>query len=159
NQAAHVSLTTEYVLVYAKNLLSAKSGEVARSSLANSRFSNPDHDNLGDWKQGDLTGKDRNKTSDYAVQSPFTGEFHNPGDRHWASKRGQIKSWLEEWGIEYEDADIGDGRGIALALKGWAKSPSQKERKTIIALAKARATTRLDAGGWPMLYWGIDGLQ
>ncbi|MGH9424552.1 MAG: DNA methyltransferase, partial [Thermoanaerobaculia bacterium] len=132
NQSTHVSLTTEYILVYAKSASVAKSGEVERSALADARFGNPDKDVLGEWKQGDLTGKDRNKSSDYKMQSPFTGVFHDPGNRHWANKRAQMKSWLEEWGVEYENLDFKDGRGIALALKGWGHSTTKAQRDTLI---------------------------
>lgn len=159
NQSTHVSITTEYVLVYAKSAITAKSGEVERSALADARFGNPDNDILGPWKQGDLTGKGRNKSSDYAIQSPFTGEFHHPGERHWANKRTQMKDWLEEWGIEYESIDIGDDRGLALAVKSWTKAKTENERKQSIKAAAAKAAKRLGLGNWPKLYWGVDGQQ
>lgn len=159
NQAAHVSITTEYILVYAKNLERAKTGDVGRSSLADARFSNPDNDPLDDWKQGDLTGKGSSKLSDYAIQSPFTGEFHNPGARHWANKRAQIKAWSEDWNVSYEDHDIGDGRGKALALQGWSKASTKKQREKIVESARKKAELRLAQGAWPVLYWGHDGQQ
>ena len=159
NQSTHVSITTEYVLVYAKSAAMARSGEVERSALANARFDNPDKDELGDWKQGDLTGKGRSKTGDYAMQSPFTGIFHTPGNRHWANKRGQMKAWLEEWGVGYEDFDLKDGRGSALALKGWSKAKTKDEKATLIKVACGKATRRLKQLNWPPLYWGMDGEQ
>jgi adenine-specific DNA-methyltransferase len=159
NQAAHVSLTTEYILVYAKSAVVAQSGEVERSALANSRFGNPDNDELGEWKQGDLTGKDRNKTSDYKIQSPFTGIFHDPGNRHWANKRAQMKAWVEEWGVEYEDFKAEDPRGVALALKGWSNAKTQAQKEAVIKAASAKANERLKQGNWPYLYWGQDGQQ
>ena len=118
NQSTHVSLTTEYILVYAKSAAVARTGDVERSARADARFGNPDNDELGDWKQGDLTGKDRSQTSDYRIQSPFTGVFHDPGHRHWANKRTKMKALLEEWGVNYEDFRAKDPRGVALALKG-----------------------------------------
>jgi len=158
NQATHISITTEYILVYAKSTDRAKTGDVARSHLADARFSNPDGDPLSDWKQGDLTGKGSSKLANYAVQSPFTGAFHSPEARHWANKRAQIKAWAEQWGVTYEDADIGDGRGKALALQGWAKATEGK-RARILTAAKKAALARLKAGAWPILYWGQDGMQ
>lgn len=159
NQATHVSITTEYVLVYAKSAEAAKTGETNRSALAESRFHNKDNDVLGDWKRGDLTGKGRSKAADYAVQSPFTGEFYHPGDRHWANKRAQMKIWLEEWDVEYEDFDLKDGRGLALALKGWGQASTKAKREDLLAKARRRATKRWEAGNWPHLYWGLDGQQ
>ena len=159
NQSTHVSLTTEYILVYAKSASVAQSGEVERSALADARFGNPDKDELGDWKQGDLTGKDRNKTSDYGIQSPFTGEFHYPGNRHWANKRAQMKAWVEEWGVAYEDADHKDERGVALTLKGWNNAKTKAQQEAVIKAASAKAAKRLKQGNWPYLYWGMDGQQ
>lgn len=159
NDASHVSATTEYVLVYAKNRDAAQTGSVDRSKKADARFDNHDKDQLGDWKQGDLTARERSKNNDYSIQSPFTGDFHNPGNRHWSNRRSQMKIWLEQWGVEYEDCDIGDNRGNALALKGWSKSPSDKERSKIVKAARSVAEKRLKQGSWPLLYWGMDGMQ
>lgn len=158
NQSSKLSLTTEYVLVYAKSAELAKTGLVERSALADARFGNIDNDALSDWKQGDLTGKGASKLANYAIQSPFTGEFHNPGERHWANKRTAMKKWLEEWGVDYEDLDIGDGRGKALALRGWATS-TDSQRQKLLAKSKVTSSKRLEQGGWPYLYWGVDGQQ
>lgn len=158
NQASKLSVTTEYVLVYAKSAQIAKTGLVERSALADARFANIDNDPLSDWKQGDLTGKGASKNANYAIQSPFTGEFHNPGERHWAVKRAVMKKWLEEWGVEYEDLDIGDGRGKALALKGWGASKASQRQKLLTKTCEV-ATKRLVKGAWPLLYWGVDGRQ
>ncbi|WP_047784074.1 site-specific DNA-methyltransferase [Variovorax paradoxus] len=160
NQAQHITITTEYVLVYAKAAERATTGHVERSKLANARFSNADNDPLSDWRVGgDPTGKGASPGANYAIQSPFTGEFHDPKERHWANKRAQVKKWVEEWGVEYEDCDIGDDRGKALALKGWSQAKTERARKIILAAAKKAAQARLDKGAWPMLYWGIDGQQ
>lgn len=158
NQSSKLSLTTEYVLVYAKSADVAKTGLIERSTLADARFGNIDNDTLSDWKQGDLTGKGSSKLADYAIQSPFTGEFHDPGERHWANKRVKMKKWLEEWGVDYEDLDIGDGRGKTLAIKGWGAA-NKRQKEKLLKLSKEIAAKRLARGNWPYLYWGIDGQQ
>ncbi|MCS3521839.1 site-specific DNA-methyltransferase [Bradyrhizobium elkanii] len=158
-QSKNVSVTTEYVLVYCRDIALARTQDIERSSLSNARFGNHDNDELGEWKQDSLTGKGRSKASDYAVQSPFTGEFHDPGNRHWANKRSQMKEWLEEWGVEYEDFDLGDDRGRALALKGWSKCRDKQGRDKLLRKAREIAEKRLAQGNWPILYWGLDGQQ
>jgi adenine-specific DNA-methyltransferase len=158
-QSKNVSITTEYVLVYANDLTVVKTGEVERSALSNARWQNIDGDELGDWKQDNLTGKGRSRGSDYQIQSPFTGEFHPPGNRHWANNRAQMKEWLEAWGITYESLDIGDSRGLALCLEGWSKAKTEKDKARVIQHANAVAQKRLRAGNWPLLYWGLDGHQ
>ncbi len=159
NQAQHITVTTEYVLVYAKSSERAKTGTVERSALADARFGNIDDDPFSEWKQGDLTGKGASAGANYAIQSPFTGMFHHPGERHWANKRQQVKTWAEEWGVQYEDFDLGDKRGKALALKGWGAASSEAKKKTLLASAKKAAEARLKEGAWPVLYWGTDGMQ
>ncbi|WP_257461154.1 site-specific DNA-methyltransferase [Archangium lipolyticum] len=159
NDASHVSATTEYVLVYAKDKNAAKTEELERSKKSNARFSNPDNDEKGEWKQDNLTARSGGPTNRYALQSPFTGEFHTSEHRFWAYKRARLKEWLEAWGPAYEDFDLGDDRGKALVLKGWGNAGTDKEREAIIAAARKKAEARLKAGNWPFLYWGHDGLQ
>ena len=155
NDAGHVSTITEYVLVYAKDKDLSKTGQLARGAKSNVRFHNQDNDVLGPWKQDNLTARSGSEKNRYSLQSPFTGEFHHSENRFWAYKREKMKAWLEEWGSEYEDADIGDGRGKALVLKGF----NGKNSKQVLKHAAEAANERLVNGNWPFLYWGMDGLQ
>lgn len=157
NDSKHVSTTTEYVLVYAKGIERAKTGLLERTEKTNRRFNNPDKDTLGDWQWGDLTAATPVFTSGYAVQSPFTGEFYDPGNRHWANKKSVMKQWLELWGVQYQEVDRKDGRAKALALKGWSPSNSKAKNEKVIAAAAKIAKKRLAEGNWPLLYWGQDG--
>lgn len=159
NDAQHISTTTEYVLVYAKRRQFAKTGSLARSLKAEGKFGNPDGDTLSDWKQDNLTARSGTDKSRYSVQSPFTGEFHHSENRFWAYKKARIKAWLEEWGGEYQEIDIADGRGKALALKGWKAARTPARSAAILEAARERAQARLAAGNWPVLYWGLDGQQ
>lgn len=156
-QAQHLSINTEYVLVYAKNEQIAATGEVERSKLSNARWQNPDKDDLGEWKQDNLTGKGRSKESNYAIQSPFTGEFHYPGERHWANKRSTMQTWLEGWNVQYSSVDLGDDQAKALCIRGW--KPGTKKNEALLAQARKAALVKLKQGSWPILYWGLDGLQ
>lgn len=159
NDAQHVSTTTEYVLVYAKRKLTAKTGSVARSEKAEGRFANPDGDTLSDWKQDNLTARSGTDKNRYALQSPFTGEFHHSENRFWAYKKSKMKAWLEEWGSEYEEVDTRDGRGKALALKGWKAAKTAVAKSEVLSSARHNAEARLDGGNWPFLYWGMNGQQ
>jgi adenine-specific DNA-methyltransferase len=155
NDAGHVSVTTEYVLVYAKDRTLARTSQLERGAKSNVRFGNVDGDLISAWKQDNLTARSGSATGRYALQSPFTGQFHHSENRFWAYKRSKMKAWLEEWGSEYQDAEIGDGRGKALVLKGWTPELSAK----VVAKSAAAARKRLEVGNWPFLYWGMDGLQ
>ena len=158
NDAKHVSITTEYVLVYAKNEARATTGLLERTAKTNRRFSNPDSDPTGDWQWGDLTAATQSASTVFRIQSPFTGEMHDPKRRAWAYKKSQLKKWLELWGSSYQETDIGDGLAKALVLKGWSQKNSATKNDRIIAEASRKARARLDQESWPILYFGIDGL-
>lgn len=157
NDTKHVSITTEYVLVYAKNEARAKTGLLDRTAKTNRRFNNIDNDPEGDWQWGDLTAATQSPSTVFAIQSPFTGEMHDPKRRAWAYKKSQMKEWLELWGSKYQELDIGDGLAKALVLKGWSPKNSVRANEQVIARAAEKAKARLSEGNWPVLYFGADG--
>ncbi len=158
NDAKHVSVTTEYVLVYAKNEAKATTGLLARTAKTNRRFNNVDNDPEGDWQWGDLTAAQQESPSTvFNIQSPFTGELHDPKRRHWSNKKSQMKKWLEAWGSSYQEVDVGDGLSKALVLKGWSPQNTKIKNEKIVAEASKKARARLSQGNWPILYFGIDG--
>jgi adenine-specific DNA-methyltransferase len=163
NDKKHVSSTTEYVLVYAKNLERTRTNLLERSEKANQRFGNPDKDVLGDWKQGDLAaqGEHTHRTMVYAIQSPFTGELHYPPDgRHWRNEKKKVKAWLQAWGADYVERDLGDGKAKALVIRD-APVPGElefsSEGSAILLKAKRAAEKKLNDGSWPALYFGQTG--
>lgn len=138
----HVSTATEYVLVYAKDHEKARTGLWERD---NSRYSNPDNDPKGDWREGNLSAATWSGKNDYAIQSPFTGQLlYPPGTRAWAHPKDNIKRWLEEWGRPYVERDLDDGRAPALVLE----TPDQGAEAALERLAK---------GSWPFVWFGRDG--
>lgn len=161
--ARHVSTATDYVLVYAKDKSLSSTKLLARSEKADSRFGNRDGDETGDWKQGDVTGKrspTSHKSSTYAIQSPFTGELHWPLEtRHWAFEKATIRKWLSEWGSQYEERELGDGKPKALVIKGapTRSSSSFDPAHPKLIEARGKAQARLEAGNWPKLYFGVKG--
>ena len=149
---SHVSSSTEYVLVYAKDLGKARTDTSGRSAEDNKRYGNWDNDPGLDWREGNLTAKSYSASSDYAIQSPFTGELHYPaGNGAWRHPKKSIKAWLEEWGSEYEVKSIGDRREPALIVKG--AKPGQMPK----AVAE-RAFARLKDDNWPFVWFGRDGM-
>lgn len=148
---SHVSTSTEYVLVYAKDLAKARTLSQARTEQDNKRYSNPDKDNQGFWREGNLTARSPSPKDEYGIQSPFTGEVHYPaGHGSWRHPKKNIKEWLQEWGVAYEERDIGDGRAPALMVKG--AQPSQ-----IHSSVTKKALSRLAQPQWPFVWFGRDG--
>ncbi|EON33762.1 DNA methylase N-4/N-6 domain protein [Gordonia terrae C-6] len=151
SDSGHVTSATEYVLVYAKNESIAQTQRLDRKESSNKRYGNPDRDPGGPWRENNLSARTYSRTNDYAIQSPFTGELHvPPGNRAWAHPKRNVKAWLAEWGTEYVERDIGDGRSKALMVKGGTdeavpKAVSERARKT------------LKDQTWPFIWFGMDG--
>ncbi|NNG71914.1 site-specific DNA-methyltransferase [Rhizobium laguerreae] len=148
---SHVSTSTEYVLVYAKDLAKARTLSQVRTEQDNKRYSNPDTDSEGLWREGNLTARSPSPKDEYGIQSPFTGEVHYPaGHGSWRHPKKNIKAWLQEWGAVYEERDIGDGRSPALMVSGAVPN------KVSSAIAK-KALARLAKPQWPFVWFGRDG--
>jgi adenine-specific DNA-methyltransferase len=175
-KANHVASATEYVLVYAKTADLATTRHQERTETMNNRFTNPDMDPLGVWRQGDFAAKESRDRTIYAVQSPFTGNLHYPeGEhvfgspvsvptRHWSGfTKDEVKTLLEAWGSEYVIKDIGDGRGKAIVLKDSDVSLSSYDPSTDLAVQEARnRALTIHAAGlkhekpWPRLVFSDD---
>ena len=130
NDSKHLSTATEYVLVYAKAIENAKTNLLPREEKRDKSFSNPDSDPDGDWAGKDPTASGYRKNTDYAIQSPFTGNLHYPdlefdfkgevpkANKHWTGMdKKEMKSHLEKWGVSYVEKNLGDGRMKALVIK------------------------------------------
>lgn len=142
-----VTATTEYVLVYAKDLARARTASLERSDADNRRYGNPDDDTQGLWREGNLTARTWSRNGDFAIQSPFTGELHYPaGEGAWRHPKRNIKQWLEQWGSPYVERAIGDGKARALVLKDGFSASAAK-----------RAKSRLEQPEWPFIWFGRDG--
>jgi adenine-specific DNA-methyltransferase len=147
NANDHVSNSTEYVLVYAKDESRAQTGSLERTESQNSRYSNPDNDPRGMWREGMLAARDYSTKDFYGIQSPFTGELHYPpGNSHWRHPKKDVRQWLEEWGSSYEERDVEDGEAPALVL-GEGFSSSTRER----------ALSVLAQDAWPFIWFGRKG--
>lgn len=147
----HVSTSTEYVLVYGKDISRVRTASLERGAADNRRYSNPDNDPGGDWREGNLTAKSYSAKDDYGIQSPFTGIVHYPaGNGAWRHPKRNVKEWLTGWGTEYEERDIGDGRGKALMAK-------RQQPGSVSAAISKKAFARLKKDNWPFVWFGRDG--
>lgn len=166
NDKNHVSTTTEYVLVYAKDANRAVTNALPRDEGSLSRYKNPDNDPRGLWREHDLTARTPSEKDQYGIQSPFTGVIHYPaGTRSWAHPKRNIKSWLEEWGVHYVLKKIGDGRPPALMVEGGKAlppmAPTEARPRTqpgvLPAASKQAPEAVLKRGQWPFIWFGLDG--
>ena len=120
SDSVHLSSATEYVLVYANEKANAETKLLDRTDQMNSNYSNPDDDPYDIWTGGDPTAATRADKDTYGIQSPFTGDIHYPGAGSWRFKKSDIQKYLKEWGSDYIQKDIGDGRPKALVIKDAA---------------------------------------
>ncbi len=151
NDNKHLSTATEYVLVYARDIDRAQTDLLPRSEQNNSRYTNVDDDPTGLWREHDLTAATPSAPNQYGIQSPLTGQiYYPPGVRSWTHPKRNIKAWLEEWGLPYEERSIDDGKAAALVVRGAEPGDLDEAQKTI-------AHTRLEAGTWPFIWFGLKG--
>lgn len=163
NDKGHVSVATEYVLIYARDRDQVTTSPLHRTASMDAAYKSPDGDPRL-WKPfGDLSaGKGRsNQGMVYAIQSPFTGELHYPPPgRCWARARSQLKKALEEWGVEYrvQRLDDDDKRAELLAVSPEDIKPaSALLLNTDLDEAQTKASEVLAAGTWPTVYWASGG--
>ncbi|MBX3414705.1 MAG: site-specific DNA-methyltransferase [Pirellulales bacterium] len=83
NTAKHFSEDHDYVLVFARDADHWRPVLLPRSEEANARYSNPDNDERGDWKPGDMTARNYYSEGQYEVTSPGGKNFNPPRGRYW----------------------------------------------------------------------------
>jgi adenine-specific DNA-methyltransferase len=152
NDNNHVSTATEYVLIYAKDIEKAKTGLLPRTASHNSRYQNLDRDPEGPWREHTLSAPTFSAKNYYAIQSPFTGSvYYPPGTSSWRHPKRNIRTWLEEWGCEYEEREIGDGNGKALMVIGGTVD-------SVPTTVAESASSVLQESTWPFIWFGLTGL-
>lgn len=169
NDSAHVATTTEYILVYAKKKSEAETILLSRTASVNAAYKQRDGDSRP-WSGVDPVAKTADAAGRYALQSPFTGALHYPGSGAWRHPKAHMKQWLEEWGVNYIERDLKDGRPKALVLAGAPRftvdsdldldtdhiqTPTDIEVHPVILRAMAAANERL-ARPWPKLFFRQD---
>lgn len=172
NDNKHLSTSTEYVLVYSKNMERAKTRLMDRTDAMNARYTNEDGDLNGAWASGDASGPGAatHQKMVYAIQHPFTGELIYPAEGCcWRSEKKYMKEWLEGWGSSYEEKWIEDGNEYkdkngklvkvkALVLKGAKFADGKVDGpQSVIKAARAAAQKKMVKKKWPRLYFTSGG--
>lgn len=102
NDAASVSQSHEYVLVYLKTPDHSIIQLLPRTAEMDARYTNSDNDPRGPWKAIPLYAKGERKNGRYPVVSPSTGKEHWPGpDSHWLYSREDTEKLIEENRISF----------------------------------------------------------
>jgi len=83
NDARFVSVSHDYVIMYAKQIECFNIGRLERSDEANARYSNPDNDPRGVWMSSDISVKTYNPENDYPITAPSGRIIEPPAGRCW----------------------------------------------------------------------------
>ena len=161
NDSKHVSVSTEYVLVYAKDMTRAATGLLPRDDKDDNT---PMEDNdPRPWVDSPATGSNakNHKSMVYAIQSPFTGELLYPPDGSaWRCEQKQNLAWLKGWGAKYKAADIDDAETRARII-GVPVQEAPKVKALVldesVESAQKKARKLHKSGPWPMLFFLSDG--
>lgn len=159
----HVSTSTEYVLVYAKDERLARTGLEPRTVAMNARYRSPDGDPRM-WKAENLTarGAASHQGMVYGLQSPLTGEIlYPPSGRHWGPDRKTVKAELEQWGVHYREVAL-DDRPARAELCGLPVSEVRPGVKSLVIdgdveSARRIAQVKLAEGPWGRVFFGANG--
>lgn len=96
NDAKYFSVSHDYIVVYAKNMLSFTIGKLPRTAEMNSRYKNPDNDPNGPWSSGDLTAKTYSAAYDYPITTPSGKSISPTSGRSWITSKENMQKWIAE---------------------------------------------------------------
>jgi adenine-specific DNA-methyltransferase len=158
NDSKHVSISTEYVLVYSRDADKGKTALLPRAVGHAEGEVMPDGD-LRPWNDAPATGSNakNHKGMVYAMQSPFTGELiYPPAGSAWRYEQGQNLGWLKQWGVKYKAVEIDDAAKRA-DLIGIAEKDVPEVKALVLDESKKSARTKArrlyEQGPWPPLFF------
>jgi adenine-specific DNA-methyltransferase len=97
NDAKHVSINHEYILMYCKSINHLNVQLLPRTEKMNERYSNPDNDFRKDWASGDLVANEERKEGYYEVISPKTNKVFNvPKGKHWVYSKSNMLDLIKD---------------------------------------------------------------
>jgi len=97
NDSAQLSNAHEYILIYAKDIISFELQLLPRTEEMDARYSNPDNDKRGHWKPIPLYAKGERKNGRYTIISPTTGkQFTLPPNKHWLYREQDVLEMIKD---------------------------------------------------------------
>ena len=157
NDSKHVSVSTEYVLVYGKEATKARTALLPRNDQYAEDEEMPDGDPRP-WNDGPATGSNAkvHKGMVYAIQSPFTGEYlYPPEGSAWRYGQKQNLKYLLQW-AKYRAVDFDDAAKRAEII-GVPESEVPAAKALVLAesvkSAQKKARALYEKGPWPELYF------
>ena len=87
NDAKFFSANHDYILVYARNIVSYKQNLLPRTAEQDARYTNRDNDARGPWKSSDFSVRTYSANYDYPITLPSGRVVNPPAGRCWRSSR------------------------------------------------------------------------
>ena len=102
NQTAkHISETTDFVHIYARQFDKAVFGRFDRSEHQRLKFKNPDKDSRGPWKAENLSAGRFYAAGQFEIVGPTGKKFLPPPGRYWRCNEEQYKAWMADGRITF----------------------------------------------------------
>ncbi len=96
NDAKHISVNHDYILVYAKDSSKVSFNLLDRTDEMNNRYKNPDNDPRGAWQSGDLVANEERKNGYFDVVGPTGKVFNVPRGKHWVYSQETLETMIKE---------------------------------------------------------------
>jgi adenine-specific DNA-methyltransferase len=101
NDANLLSVSHEYLICYAKSIVSSGIGLLPRTPEMDARYSNPDNDPRGSWKAIPMYADGERKNGRFVITSP-TGKKHEPKiNSHWRYAEKDVLNLIAENRISF----------------------------------------------------------
>lgn len=120
NDNKYISISTEYILVYAKNKALYNRGLLPREEKHNKGYSNPDNDERGPWTSGSMLATTYSKSGVFEIVSPNGKINLPPAGRCWRFSKNKIETLNKDnriwWGS--------DGNGVPRVKRFLSEMPN-----------------------------------
>ena len=96
NDARHISVNHDYILLYASNIETVSFNLLDRTSEMDERYKNPDNDPRGPWQSGDLVANEERSNGRFDILGPTGKIFNVPAGKHWVYSQENLKQLIAE---------------------------------------------------------------
>ena len=120
NDNKYISISTEYVLVYAKNKEKFNRGLLPREEKHNKGYSNPDNDIRGLWTSGSMLATTYSASGVYEIIAPNGKKHLPPAGRCWRFAKDTIEQLKKENKIWFG----ADGSGVPRIKRFLSEMPN-----------------------------------
>ena len=96
NDQKYVSVSHDYILMYAREIDSFTIGRLPYTEEAKARYTNPDNDPRGPWQSDNLTVKTYSKSCDFPITTPTGRVINPPKGRCWRVSKESFEKLVKD---------------------------------------------------------------